>query len=123
MRYIFILAALIFCLEGCATTGSSSIIDDSRISQIQKGVSTKEDVRSLFGSPTKVDFTDAGYEVWEYVYSRSQTRASSFLPYLGAVAGGSDSVTHTLTIQFTEEGVVRNIGRGQIAGKGGSVFD
>ena len=123
MRYVFILAALIFCLEGCATTGSSHIVDDSKIGQIQKGVSTKEDVRSLFGDPTKVEFTDAGFEVWEYIYSKSQTRATSFLPYLGAAVGGSDSITHTLTIQFTEEGTVRNIGRGAVSGKGGSVFD
>ncbi len=123
MKKTFLIAFAACFLYGCATTGSQHIVDDSKVAQIQKGSSTKEDVRFLLGSPTKVDFTDGGFEVWEYVYSKSQTRATSFLPYVGVVVGGSDSITHTLTVQFTDEGVVNNIGRGKVAGKGGSVFD
>lgn len=123
MKKSLFIAIAVCLLCGCATTGSQHIVDDAKVAQIQKGASTKEDVRLLLGAPTKVDFTDAGFEVWEYVYSKSQTRATSFLPYVGGVVGGSDSITHTLTVQFTDEGIVKNVGRGKVVGKGGSVFD
>jgi len=82
--------AVMLGMSGCATSGSSSgggpatgqflILNDQLVAQIKDGVSTKEDVRALFGNPggisTKKEVPDlpADMETWAYV-STTQTHA------------------------------------------------
>ena len=110
-------------LLGCATTGSKRIINDNILAQIKRAESTRADVKALIGEPFKVTFTDNDEEVWDYQYVRTKPKTSSFLPVLGPWVGGSSSQIHTLTIRFTSEGIVKEIGRGKTTSRGGSVFD
>lgn len=85
-----VILAVVLGLSGCAASGSTSgggpatgqflILNDQLVAQIKDGVSTKEDVRALFGNPggisTKKEVPDlpADMETWAYV-STTQTHA------------------------------------------------
>jgi len=57
-------ALLLIFLFGCVTSGKK--FDSSKVSEIRKGVSTKQDVQATFGEPvTKTQMAD-GRESWSY---------------------------------------------------------
>ena len=116
---IFFLGIII----SCATVGNKEIMDQSKTSQIIKGQTTKKEVLSLIGEPSKVTFMENDCEVWDYVLSKSQTRAVTFVPVVGLFAGGMDMQTYTLTIKFDKNGVVQEIGKGKMIGGAGGVQD
>lgn len=120
MRFEIIVALM---AAGCSSHGNREIADDARVSKIEKGKSTKADVEALVGKPTTVDFTEGGLEKWLYVYTTSQVRGSSFIPVVGIFAGGSDINMDSLTILFTKDGIVENVGRGKSSGGGGGLQD
>lgn len=121
MRYA--LLAAIGIMAGCASHGNREIADESKVSRIQKGKSTKADVVALVGKPTEVDFTEAGLEKWKYTYTTASVRGTNFIPVVGIFAGGTDTETDTLTILFSKDGIVENIGRGKAAGGAGGLQD
>jgi hypothetical protein len=63
-------------LLGCANTtretGQRDIFDQSRITQIQKGVSNKDNIIVLFGNPKGTEFAANGDEVWKYSYTYNE---------------------------------------------------
>jgi len=72
-------AALIGVLTlgtGCFTVGRNFV--STPVKRIEKGVTTKADVKKEFGEPFRTGLDD-GYESWTYVYNRwtpiSQTRS------------------------------------------------
>jgi hypothetical protein len=77
-----IVLAVLLGISGCASSGSSSgtapatgnflILNDQLVAQIKDGVSTKEDIKALFGTPWKTGGTKefaglpADQEMWCY---------------------------------------------------------
>lgn len=92
--------------------GNARISDAKLVAQIEKGKSTKADVKRLLGEPMIVDFTDAGFEKWIFMFTTSQIKGSMFNPK-------ADTQSDTLTIQFDKEGVVQNLGVGHTTGGNG----
>lgn len=110
-------------LSGCTyAVGNKQVANDDAVTQIKIGKSTKSDVTKLMGEPSKVSFTDKE-EIWDYNYTKSQVRATSFIPYVGVFAGGTDTEMHTLTLTFNDRGVVSKIGKGKSTGGGGGLQD
>jgi outer membrane protein assembly factor BamE (lipoprotein component of BamABCDE complex) len=122
MKRLILLASLVF-LAGCATIGNRQIENQENVAQIKIGMSCKVDVQKLVGEPMKTTFSDNGEETWDYVLTKSKMRAASLIPIVGIFAGGADMETQTLTIRFTKEGIVKEIGKGKMNGGGGSVLD
>jgi len=77
-------------------------------SKIVRGKTTKSQVRSMFGDPISVNFTDNGNEVWRYQYSKTQQKLTSYLPVVSAFASGTDTKSKHLVIFFNQRGVVKN---------------
>ncbi len=86
---LVVVCAVMLALNGCAAPGSTGggpatgqflILNDQLVAQIKDGVSTKDDVRALFGNPggisTKKEVPDlpADMETWAYV-ATTQTHA------------------------------------------------
>lgn len=103
-----------FSLIGCAKGGggnqklagtSSSEIQDKLV----EGRTTKAEVRDWLGEPTGISKNKNGTESWRYNLTNheSKVKASTFIPYIGGLVGGSESKTEnrTLTINF-KNGVV-----------------
>jgi outer membrane protein assembly factor BamE (lipoprotein component of BamABCDE complex) len=94
-------------LIGCATSGRK--IDQTAVERIQKGVSTKADVRSLIGAPDQVTKTSAGNEVWSYHYTRVTAKGENFIPVVGMFAGGMNTQNQWTMVTFGPDGLVQGV--------------
>ncbi|MBE3488380.1 MULTISPECIES: outer membrane protein assembly factor BamE [unclassified Enterobacter cloacae complex] len=72
--------------------------------KIFKGKTTKQDVLASFGEPDSRSLID-GEEQWSYTMYNSQSKATSFIPAVGLLAGGANSQTKSLTVSFKGEKV------------------
>jgi len=128
-KWRYIVKKILVCLLallvlGCTHTyGNKKVANKELDTKVKCGITKKAEVESIFGKPNKITFTDNNEEIWEYVYSRSDIRKASFIPYLGLFVGGVDTKMSTLTIRFKENGIVKSIGRGHTTGAGGGLQD
>jgi outer membrane protein assembly factor BamE (lipoprotein component of BamABCDE complex) len=104
MRTLF-LAALIG-LAACVpnTTyggGPRDTFDQSRVEQIQKGSTTKDNIIALFGEPGVKDLPAKGNETWTYTYAVGRDSA----PSLPSAPRGHPSA---LIITFDNRGIVKS---------------
>lgn len=61
------LALLLTAAAGCVTLGEN--FPSASTAKIEKGVSTKKQIRRAFGEPFRTG-VDNGFESWTYVYNR-----------------------------------------------------
>jgi outer membrane protein assembly factor BamE (lipoprotein component of BamABCDE complex) len=108
-----LIAALM--ITGCATSGNPEVVDQEKVSQIQVGKSTQENVRSTLGEPQHVTkrINDAGQvsESWGYGYSNVGSEAATYIPIVGMFYGKSTAEVASLDITFTADGFVSRITR------------
>lgn len=90
------LFSLAIFVTGCVTTLGHEV-DMSAFAQIKKGVSTKEDVADLLGSPNQDIENEDGSETFVYTFSK----VSHGIYGLGA---GVD--TQQATVKFNAKGIV-----------------
>ncbi|MDT8318728.1 MAG: outer membrane protein assembly factor BamE [bacterium] len=74
IKKLFLLTAIPALLYSCGPihfeTGRSFTM--AQIEAVKKGVTTKEDIRELFGEPRLTGKSDAGLEMWSYLYIRAE---------------------------------------------------
>lgn len=95
LRRTFAVASIVgiaLAIAGCASVGRK--IDQDAVSKIQKGVSTKADVRGLIGAPDHLTRDGDGNETWTYTYARAVVKGESFIPIYGSFGGGTRTQTH-----------------------------
>jgi outer membrane protein assembly factor BamE (lipoprotein component of BamABCDE complex) len=94
-------AFLAFCLleSGCAQSGHKFPVE--RASEIQIGKTTKDEVRSIFGSPVRTANNADGSESWTYVYVR-----------MGAY--GIGNTQDSMGVGFDSHGIVNSKNSGSI---------
>jgi outer membrane protein assembly factor BamE (lipoprotein component of BamABCDE complex) len=120
----FIVTVLFTLPAGCTHhMGNKTITDERAHAKVKEGVTTKQEIQTLFGKPTMVHFTDDNDEIWTYSYSKTSTRKITFVPILGLFFGGTDTQFHTLTVRYGEDGVVKAFGAGEMTGGGGGLQD
>ena len=104
---VFLLAA-IAVTNGCWSWryGAKQIASDEALAQIEKGKSTKAEVKELLGDPGNVSFMGDD-EMWHYMLHTAEVRKSTFIPIVGGFVGGTDVETQTLTVLFGPDGVVK----------------
>jgi len=106
-----VLFCTLFILAGCASTGNKVLKEESAstvAAKIEKGKSTKEEVRTLYGDPMHTSFTDSGKEIWKYEFIKTHAKASNFIPIVSLFASGAEGNKKELVIIFDESGVVKN---------------
>lgn len=96
--------ALFIGLAGCVSSGTN--FDESRASQIKKGVTTETDLYEMFGKPNQRTSNSDGMTILTWMYVQSKIKGQSFIPFAGAFLGGSDSTTKTLTATLGADGKV-----------------
>ena len=109
-----ILFGLMLILAGCAGTGNESLKNATE-SQVKKqitiGVTTKDQVQAMFGSPFKTSYTDNGSLIWTYQYDDTsaltiETVGSAILT-LGLAGSKSKGTRNELVILFDEKDIVK----------------
>jgi outer membrane protein assembly factor BamE (lipoprotein component of BamABCDE complex) len=83
------LAAASLLLAGCASTAQGRKFDDSYVAQIQKGKTTKAQIRQNLGEPVSTSIS-ADTETWTYSYSDAYGRGYVQAATFGLVRQKSD---------------------------------
>jgi outer membrane protein assembly factor BamE (lipoprotein component of BamABCDE complex) len=98
-----LLSILVFlALPACSTYSSGTKFDDSYVTSIKRGVTTKKEIRNNIGEPASVTSTSEG-DVWTYQY----TDGGSYKNMVGSAFGLTSQQINMqlLTIHFSGEKV------------------
>jgi outer membrane protein assembly factor BamE (lipoprotein component of BamABCDE complex) len=74
-------------------------------SQITKNKTTKSEITALLGEPDTRTTLDNGNEEWTYFMNNNQFDATTFIPIVGLLTGGSQTQAKRLEIEFKDETV------------------
>ena len=104
-----LLVSVLLC--ACASVGNESIADanaETVSKQLTKAKTTQAEVRKIFGDPIKSSFTSNGNELWEYEFSRMQSKVTNFIPYVNLVHSGAEGDKKSLVIFFDRAKIVQD---------------
>lgn len=112
-------------LIGCATTETTRILDNDRVSSIKSGITTRTEVEALLGKPSGISTYEvlAGPEEEEWNYYVTREKVSSLLTVVPMALGGvvgvigvaaeqarsSGDEFYGLSIRFSKEGTVNQV--------------
>ncbi|WP_370905982.1 hypothetical protein [Citrobacter koseri] len=108
MKKAMIAAAIAVALAGCASSGNQQLKNETETSvqtKIQEGKTTKSEVKSYFGSPDAVSYTDGGNEIWKYTFAKVKVNGTTFIPFYGLFHNGTNGTKKELTILFKDDTV------------------
>ncbi|EBG8756563.1 hypothetical protein FJP20_23805, partial [Salmonella enterica] len=91
---------------GCSTSENQNLKKDtpqSLQSKIIKNKTTKTELLTMLGEPDTRTTLDSGNEQWRYFMYNNQFNASTFIPVVGLLTGGSQTQSKTLEIDFKGE--------------------
>lgn len=94
-------------LVGCVTVGRK--INQEAVDSIKKEKTTREEVIKLLGSPDQIMKDAKGNITMMYMYIRSTTKPESFIPIVGAFAGGANVQNQTVMITISSDGKVSDV--------------
>lgn len=99
---------IVFLLSGCSTSGNQNLKNEtpqSLQSKIIKNKTTKTELLTKLGEPDTRTTLDSGNEQWRYFMYNNQFNASTFIPVVRLLTGGSQTQSKTLEIDFNGETV------------------
>ncbi len=109
MKTALIVLAIVM-LPACASNyGAQQVQNFGAYSDLEKGKTTKLDVHQKFGQPHDVDYFSTGESVWTYFSVRMKMNAATLIPFVGLVAGGSDTDTTTASFFFDASDTFSNV--------------
>ncbi|HHH4160046.1 hypothetical protein [Enterobacter cloacae] len=99
---------IVFLLSGCSISGNQNLKNEtpqSLQSKIIKNKTTKTELLTKLGEPDTRTTLNDGNEQWKYFMSNNQFNATTFIPVVGLLTGGSQTQSKTLEIDFNGETV------------------
>ncbi|EHI0033361.1 hypothetical protein J3Z89_004770 [Escherichia coli] len=99
---------IVFLLSGCSISGNQNLKNEtpqSLQSKIIKNKTTKTELLTKLGEPDTRTTLDDGKEQWKYFMSNNQFNATTFIPVVDLLTGGSQTQSKTLEIDFKGETV------------------
>ncbi|MEW6304405.1 MAG: outer membrane protein assembly factor BamE [Verrucomicrobiota bacterium] len=98
---------LALALAGCASVGRK--LDTAKIDQIKKGETTREEIQKWFGSPDQITKDANGNTTYSYMYVRATAKPETYIPLVGAFAGGANVQNQSLMVTFGDDGKVKDM--------------
>lgn len=98
------IALACLAVSACSATGTQ--VKPAQLAQFHKGSTTVADVTSALGPANQSLLDDAGRQTLCYVYAEVTARPESFIPYVGAFAGGADVHNNSTCFTFSQAGVL-----------------
>ncbi len=111
MKRFAAMICMALLVTGCASSGNKVLKNETAKSvaaKIEKGRSTKDDVRAMFGDPMTTSFTDSGNEIWKYEFTKTHAKATNFIPFVSLFKSGAKGKKKELVVFFDKNGVVKN---------------
>ncbi len=100
MRNMVVLVC--FSLAACASAGTK--VDPETVASFVKGHTTMGEAEAALGEPNATATKADGSTVLVYTYTRTSVRAVTFVPIVGAFAGGADAKSQTVALRFAADG-------------------
>ena len=95
-----VFAALIISNCSAPTNKNLKKNDDKQIlAMIVVGKTTKDEVETMFGKPTEVDFDQSGKEKWTYAHNEASMNPMNYIP-VTSILIGQDGKARRLVIVF-----------------------
>ncbi len=97
-------------LAGCAGVGNERLRSETEATvstKIVEGTTTKDQVRTMFGSPNKTSFTDSGLEIWNYEFSKMHGDAVNYIPIVNWFGSSASGTKKELVVLFNDKNVVQ----------------
>ncbi len=107
MKKLFCVVAAASLLYGCVSVGHQ--LDQAKVEQIKKGVTTREQVLQLVGKPDQMTRDGDGIVTFQYVYVHASATAASYIPLAGPFVGGANTRTEMLSVTFGTNDVVSSL--------------
>jgi outer membrane protein assembly factor BamE (lipoprotein component of BamABCDE complex) len=102
--------AVVLVLAGCAGVGNDSLRSESEATvstKIVEGKTTKDQIRTMFGSPAKTDFTDGGLEIWRYEFTKVSGDAVDYVPVVNLFGSSASGKKKELVVMFDTSNIVK----------------
>jgi len=98
----------LLCL-GCAARLNERVAESNFTDQIKEGVTTKQEVRTIFGEPTSITTSTFG-ETWMYfVRTTGEGSVGQYIAAFLVLPAGSKPLKDTIMIiSFNQDGTVNN---------------
>ncbi|MGD0017089.1 MAG: outer membrane protein assembly factor BamE [Verrucomicrobiia bacterium] len=104
-RMSFILLCVL--LVGCASVGRK--LDQASVDRIQIGKTTRQDVLASLGSPDQLTRLGNSDVIFSYHYIHAAAKPESYIPIVGAFAGGANVQQQIVMITFGQDDIVKNV--------------
>lgn len=104
MNKISIVVTCFLFLSACSSYGTKFNV--GYVDDIVKGVTTEGEVVAAIGKPVSISRTSEGEKIFTYLHTKTVVRGSTFIPIVGAFAGGADSTTEMLQVWIDNTGTV-----------------
>lgn len=98
--------AVILAVAGCVSSGRR--LDTDRVSQIRKGVTTRQEVLQLLGSPDQQTSDGDGNVTMVWQFTKATAKATNFIPVVNLFAGGADVQNQSVLVITGPNGIVRD---------------
>lgn len=108
MKHIVIYCLILMLFSGCMSIGNPKAQNENNLSQLQKGVSTQQDVYRLYGQPQTRTQLSNGNQQWHYLHTDVDMSPSTFIPIAGLFIGETNTNSHNLLFTFDRYGVLRD---------------
>ncbi|WP_207001830.1 hypothetical protein [Trinickia mobilis] len=113
MKKLAVAAAIVagvLTLAGCAGTGNDSLRSETEATvstKIVQGKTTKDEIRNMFGSPMKTEFTDGGLEIWHYELTKMHGDAVNYIPVINLLGSSASGQKKELVVLFDTNNIVK----------------
>jgi hypothetical protein len=104
MRTLSATLGLCLGLSACVSSGSNVSMEQAR--QFQKGVTTEQQVEAALGAASAVTEKSDGTRILVYTHIDARPDAVTFVPIVGAFAGGASSHLTVVSFKFDAHGVL-----------------
>lgn len=105
-----------FVLGGCAASGVQ--VSQTAATQFVEGKTTETEILQKLGRPTSV-MIQSGVKTITYTGVQYQTKAATFIPIVGAFAGGSDYSVSSASFVIDEKGILKTASYSNTSGSTG----
>ena len=100
----------LFLLQGCGGSYGKKV-NEYEASKIEPEKTTKEQVVQYLGEPASKTKTSNGCEIWTYIHGSTKVRPETYIPVVGAFAGGADTASESFIVNFSQDGKVKDYQR------------
>jgi outer membrane protein assembly factor BamE (lipoprotein component of BamABCDE complex) len=98
------LAIIVTAFAACGSAGTQ--VTRAKAATIVKGKTTRDEVVATLGEPNSLTRDSNGRETLHYAYARSTVKPATFIPIVGAFAGGVNTQTSAFDVKLNPSGVV-----------------